>query len=122
MWEYKGFQFEGDVADADFVDHFEQVMRKVKDTDDEIVKNSTQMSAGDVIRGQCKIVDEAFDELFGAGTSEKIFAGKVNMIEHLEALNALVEWGMARKKEINDAANRYAQRYQNRAQRRHKKR
>lgn len=122
MWEYKGHSFEGDVADADFSDRFEKVMQDISTSDREIAANAGTMRTGDVIRAQCKAVDDALDVLFGEGTAAAIFGGRANLIEHLDALADLAEWGIARKKEINDVANRYAQRYQNRAQRRKDKR
>lgn len=118
MWEYNGYTFEGDIADADFSDRFEEVMTKIRDTDRAVVEDAKNLTSGEVIRRQCRVVDEALDALFGDGTAKKIFGGRMNMLDHLEALDNLAQWAMARKKQINDTANRYTQRYQNRAQRR----
>lgn len=59
------------------------------------------------------MVSICFDEIFGAGTAAKLFGGKMNVMEHLKAIEKVSEWAAGERKTLNDFTNRYTQRQQN---------
>ena len=59
------------------------------------------------------MVNVCFDEIFGAGTAAKLFGGKMNVMEHLKAIEKVSEWAAGERKTLNDFTNRYTQRQQN---------
>ena len=56
------------------------------------------------------MVNLYFNEIFGEGTADKIFAGKEKLMVHLQAVATLTDWGNAEKKRLNDFTNKYTQR------------
>ena len=63
-------------------------------------------------RAQCEVVNVCFDEIFGAGTADRLFHGKMNVMEHLKAIEKVSEWAASERKTLNDFTNRYTQRQQ----------
>ena len=104
-------QLEGDLMDADFMELFEQSMIKMRDTA-QAKKRETYPTAAAGYRAQCEVVNTCFDEIFGEGTADRIFHGKMNVMEHLQAIEKISEWAAGQKKAFNDFANRYTQRQQ----------
>lgn len=102
---------EGDLMDADFMEKFEQAMIKMRDSAMEKKRESFPTAAANY-RAQCEVVNICFDEIFGAGTAEKIFRGKMNVLEHLKAVEKVSDWAAGERKVLNDYTNRYTQRQQ----------
>ena len=104
-------KLEGDLMDADFMEKFEQSMIKMRDTA-QAKKRETYPTAAASYRAQCEVVNTCFDEIFGEGTADRLFHGKMNVMEHLQAIEKISEWAAGQKKAFNDFANRYTQRQQ----------
>ena len=96
-------KLEGDLMDADFMEKFEQSMIK---------KRENFPTAAANYRAQCEVVNVCFDEIFGAGTADRLFHGKMNVMEHLKAIEKVSEWAASERKTLNDFTNRYTQRQQ----------
>lgn len=80
-------------TDADDLERFENGARKVRD---EANKHTKQhCSVAEAIRKECEIIDTFFDEVFGEGTSQKLFNNKKDLKEHMDLfidiVNAKVE-------------------------------
>ena len=54
----------------------------------------------------------ALTRFFGAGTADRLFHGKMNVMEHLKAIEKVSEWAASERKTLNDFTNRYTQRQQ----------
>lgn len=104
-------KLEGDLMDADFMEKFEQSMIKMRDTA-QAKKRENFSTAAANYRAQCEVVDVCFDEIFGAGTADRLFHGKMNVMEHLKAIEKVSEWAASERKTLNDFTNRYTQRQQ----------
>lgn len=105
-------KFEGDLMDADFMEKFETAMVKMRDSALEAKHQSFPTAAANY-RAQCEVVNTCFDEIFGAGTAVKLFGGKMNVMDHLKAIEKVSEWAAGERKALNDLTNRYTQRQQN---------
>lgn len=105
-------KLEGDLMDADFMEKFETAMVKMRDSALEAKCQSFPTAAANY-RAQCEVVNTCFDEIFGAGTAVKLFGGKMNVMDHLKAIEKVSEWAAGERKALNDLTNRYTQRQQN---------
>ena len=107
-------KLEGDLMDADFMEKFETAMVKMRDSALGAKRQSFPTAAANY-RAQCEVVNTCFDEIFGAGTAVKLFGGKMNVMDHLMAIEKVSEWAAGERKALNDLTNRYTQRQQNAA-------
>lgn len=107
-----GIKLEGDLMDADFMEKFESSMIRMRDSA-QVKKRENFPTAAANYRAQCEVVNTCLDEIFGAGTSQKLFGGKMNVMEHLKAIEKVSEWAAGERKALNDFTNRYTQRQQN---------
>ena len=105
-------KLEGDLMDADFMEKFETAMVKMRDSALEAKRQSFPTAAANY-RAQCEVVNTCFDEIFGSGTAVKLFGGKMNVMDHLKAIEKVSEWAAGERKALNDLTNRYTQRQQN---------
>ena len=105
-------KLEGDLMDADFMEKFETAMVKMRDSALEAKRQSFPTAAANY-RAQCEVVNTCFDEIFGAGTAVRLFGGKMNVMDHLKAIEKVSEWAAGERKALNDLTNRYTQRQQN---------
>ncbi|MBD5504593.1 MAG: AP endonuclease [Lachnospiraceae bacterium] len=109
-----GVELEFDFFDADQLEAYERENQKVADD----IKEPTQYegkSNADCLRIQCRIVDNFFDNLFGAGTSQKLFNGKANLRDHMEAFGIMAKGAQDSRKELDAIEDKYTP---NRAERR----
>lgn len=106
-----GVTLTGDLMDADFMDVFESAMIEMRDKA-QAAKSAGYTRASDHYRAQCEVTNECLDKIFGEGTSEKLFVGRMNVMEHLEAMEQVNEWAMTERKRLNDFTNKYTQRQQ----------
>lgn len=109
-----GIELEYDFFDADQLEVYERENQKVAET----IKEPTQYeekTTAEAIRIQCRIVDNFFDEVFGAGTAQRIFKGKSNIKDHMEAFGIVAAAAVDSKGELNAIEDKYSP---NRAERR----
>lgn len=108
-----GVELEFDFFDADELERYTEENKKVGDEFDSL--DYSAMSNADALRAQCRIIDTFFDRLFGEGTAEKLFHGKSNIKDHLEAFAEITNHALTSDAELKSISNRYTL---NRAQRR----
>lgn len=109
-----GVELEFDFLDADQLEVYERENEKVaKDIKDP--KQYEGKSTSDCLRIQCSIVDDFFDNLFGEGTSQKLFKGKANIRDHMKAFGIMAQGAMNAKAELEEIEDTYTP---NRAERR----
>lgn len=118
-WNYNNMEFEVDLQDADFAERYEAAFERMA-LDEKKVQKAGKNS--EVIRGYCGLFFNLFDDIYGAGTSQKLFEGKINAGLCDQAYAAFI--GAARQCNQEAAQQRtqmmsqYAPRH-NRQQRRH---
>ena len=80
-------------TDADDLERFENGAKKVRDEANKYTKQ--YCGVAESIRKECEIIDTFFDEVFGKGTSQKLFNNKKDLKKHMDLfidiVNAKVE-------------------------------
>lgn len=96
---------EFDFLDADQVAKFEEEARKVIDK----CKNNKilNLTLSETLRKECEIIDVFFDNLFGEGMAQEIFKGKMNLQEHIEAFECIVNEKIKRQNDLQNMYNKY---------------
>lgn len=103
-----------EIFDADVAERYEKVL-------DNVIKKSEDLSGlktSVVIRKQCALIFEVFNELFGEGTDVKVFGGRSNVIVCMKAFEELINYCNEQKQDIVKLSDKYSP---NRAKRRSKK-
>lgn len=109
-----GVELELDLFDADVIEVYEKENKRVV----ERIQNNGQYegkTTAEAIRYQCGVVNDFFDSLFGDGTAEKIFKGKSNIKDHMEAFGIVAKAAEDSNVEFNGVLDKYTP---NRAERR----
>jgi len=72
-WEINGISLPLDLEDVDVMERYENAFQLMQQDEISIPKDG---KASDRIRAYCNLYRKLYDNLFGAGTADKIFAGK----------------------------------------------
>ena len=72
-WEINGVSLEFDIEDADNAEKYQKAFEKFGET--EKIITSSEINSADFIREYCKMFRNLYDDIFGKGTSDKIFSG-----------------------------------------------
>lgn len=118
MFTIRGVDFDIDILDADVMERLEDAAEKIqKRVAEEKAKKYKKNS--EFIRVFNGMTEKFIDEVLGEGSSELIFGGSQNMMEHMEAYNGI----FAAKEEAMSAVTEFTETFQNtyspnRAQRR----
>ncbi len=109
-----GLELEFDFFDADQLEIYERENQRVA----EDIKEPTQYegkTTAEAFRIQCRIIDRFFDAVFGNGTSKKLFHGKANLRDHMEAFGIMAKGAEEARGEFDALEEKYTP---NRADRR----
>lgn len=109
-----GVELEYDFFDADQMEVYERENRRVAEDVNEPTQYEDKSTA-DAFRIQCHIVDRFFDVVFGDGTAKRIFHGKANIRDHMEAFGIVAQAAGTAKTEFDAIEEKYTP---NRAERR----
>lgn len=107
-------KLDGDLMDADFMERYEAAMIKMSDAA-QANRGAKMPSVAAQYRAQCEVIRACFDDIFGTGTSCTLFGEKMNVMDHMKALETLSQWAVDSRKAFNDFTNRYTQRQNNAA-------
>jgi len=119
--EYNGVKLELDLLDADEMERYENALADTRtlisdQSQYEGKKNSEQM------RIQISIIDDFFDNLFGKGTSGRMFGKNADLRKRIDAFGMAANLGAQLTAEVNALKEKYnPERLPNREQRRKKK-
>lgn len=100
--------------DADDIERFEREAEKVRQECE--IKGKEEMSYSQVIREECRIINNFFNNVFGQGVSEKLFGNKNNLEDHIKAFEDIVKQKIEQQKGLESTFERYQP---NREQRRY---
>lgn len=101
-----GVELELDLYDADQLEVYERENRKVAETIGDHAQYEGKSTA-DAIRIQCRIIDRFFDAVFGEGMAKKIFQGKCNIRDHMEAFGIMAKAAEDSRLELDSIENKY---------------
>ena len=103
-----GVELEVNFLDADFMEKIENCCRKVSEQAEKSKTELKNLTLSQQIKAECKIIKDFFDELFGEGTSEKIFQGKNDLMLCLSAFQDLIEAKAKMQQEMNSLFAKYS--------------
>ena len=103
-----GVELEVNFLDADFMEKVENCCRKVSEQAEKSKTELKNLTLSQQIKAECKIIKDFFDELFGEGTSEKIFQGKNDLMLCLSAFQDLIEAKAKMQQEMNSLFAKYS--------------
>ena len=96
----KNIEVDFSFTDADDVERFENEARKVKEKADNSEKK--EMTASEIIREECNIIEEFFNSVFGEGISNKLFNEKKDIVEHIKLFEDIVKAKVEATKDIQN--------------------
>ena len=90
-WEINGLKLELDLEDASTADRYAQALICLKS--EKITQVKDEFNAGEYIRAYCKAFRSFYNNLFGTGTAERIFAEiPDNIRKYNEVYESLLEF------------------------------
>lgn len=75
LWKWNDVELEIDMEDVDFLEKYEKAFSALELKEHELQKIGTRSS---IVREYCNMFYQLFDDIFGAGTADKLFNGKRN--------------------------------------------
>lgn len=112
----RNIEFDFNFFDADDFEKFERELIVVKEKcQKEEIKN---LKVSEVIKKECKIIKDFFDNVFGEGTAFKIFGEKNNLQDCISAYEDIVNEKIKQQQDLQNTFDKYSP---NRSQRRAKK-
>lgn len=72
-WEINGVSFDFDIEDADNAENYQNAFENFSINEKNLAKS--EKNSADFIREYCKMFRNLYDDIFGSGSSEKIFSG-----------------------------------------------
>lgn len=121
IWEWDGEKYEFDLMDADSAELFNRAVATLEEKEK---RSKEVMGLGNIIRYSCDMIYEFFDDIFGEGTSQKMFGKAYNLRTCSEAyFDSFIPFVRSQSDEANMYFDRFRQAAQpqlSREQRRHK--
>lgn len=106
MIKINGIELEDiDLLDADTAETIEEILESVKKEGERISKLS---NFSEMIREQCNFISDAFDKIFGEGTSEQLFEGKSNLRVSIAAFDELMNVITVKQGEAEKEFSKYS--------------
>ena len=75
LWTWNNVELEVDMEDVEFLERYEAAFEKMGETEKTLQKTGNH---SEIVKGYCRMFYELFDDLFGDGTGEQLFCGKMN--------------------------------------------
>ena len=97
--EINGVQLDIDMGDVAFIERYEKAFERMEENEAKVPKTGTTTERA---KAFVSIFYELFDDIFGKGTGDKVFGGKLNISLCLDAYDELLT---ACKGQV-DAANK----------------
>ena len=87
-----------DLMDADVAEKFEKATNDLQEK--EKLQDFTSKGLAEIIRIQCTLIFDFFNDVWGKGTDKKIFGNKTNYRICEKAFKDVVEYAMKQKNEV----------------------
>lgn len=75
LWKWNDVELEIDMEDYDFLQRYEKAFDSLGKREKELQKVGEQAV---IVKEYCEMFYQLFDDIFGQGTGDKLFAGKKN--------------------------------------------
>lgn len=98
IWKYNDVELEFDMGDVDTQERYEKAFTKMEETEKGLPKTG---SHSEFSRSYCRMFYELYDDLFGAGTGERLMGKKANVRTTEECYNSFLTFVRAQLEEIN---------------------
>lgn len=117
VWEINGISLPFDLEDADVMERYEKAFEAMA-AEEKAIRIDGRASGR--LRAYCMLYRNLFDQLFGEGTADKIFAGQpMSAAVHEEAYTNLLDFVRAQTAAANERRIALLNKYRpNRAQKR----
>lgn len=115
VWKINGIELKLDIHDVDTMEHYEDAFNKMGEAEKSLPVTG---KASARVRAYCQIFRNLFDDIFGEGTSQKIFGDVNNSTTMLEVYEDFLKFIANQQKQTDEINNRIMQFSPNRAQRR----
>lgn len=89
IFEYNGYSFEYDLADADDSEKYENAIAIMGEEEKSIPKTG---KLSEIYRAQCGMLKRFFDNVLGEGAGEKICGAKDNVTNHYTAYTDFLDF------------------------------
>ena len=103
-----GVELEVNFFEADFMEKVENCCKKVAEQAEKAKTDLKDLTLAQQIKAECKIIKDFFDEVFGEGTSEKIFKEKNDLKLCLSAFQDLIQAKVKMQNEMNSLFAKYS--------------
>lgn len=111
MFTVNGKKLEYDIFELEKAELFEQEMNSVVNKMNALQNREESITLAQSIRTQCEVIAECFDHLFGEGTAEKIFDGRINLLLALNSYEELINGIHAEKSQVEKIAKAAVSKY-----------
>lgn len=108
LWKWKDVELEVDMYDVDFQEKYENAFNQMEITEKELQTTGTLT---DFSRNYCNMFFRLFDDIFGIGTSDKLFNGKKNILEIESCYDSFIEFCSAEVNEYIKKSTARAKKY-----------
>lgn len=116
LYTINDVELEIDMEDYDFQKKYEDAFEKMEEDEKELQKVG---KPSELTKGYCEMFRKLFDNIFGSGTSDKLFGTKYNMKETDRVYEEFIFICSEQAKKANERRNKLINKYKpNRAQRR----
>lgn len=75
LWKWNDVELEVDMEDVEFLERYEAAFKKMEESEKTLQKTGNH---SEIVKRYCQMFYELFDDLFGNGTGERLFCGKMN--------------------------------------------
>ena len=106
MLKINDVELELDLMDADIADKVEKAIKNIDEKEKNIKHEG--IGLGDIIRQQCNLIFDFFNEVFGSGTDKKIFGDKTNYRECEDAFKQVIEYVAAETVNMQKSMTKYS--------------
>lgn len=103
MLVINGVELELNIFEANQAEMFEDANKRVLEESRKVVNTST---GSESIKLFCDVVYDFFDDVFGEGTGDQVFEGRLDMLECLEAYTEVIEYSKEGNKKANELLGR----------------
>lgn len=101
----RNVEIDFDFLDADDLEKFEREAQKLQQIIDREVKK--QYTGIEIIKVQCRMIENFFNKVFGDGVADKLFKKKNSLSDHLLLFEEVIKAKQQNDKELENRFKKY---------------
>lgn len=109
LWKWNNVELEIDMGDVEFQEKYENAFNRMGDTENKLQKTGT---LSEFSKNYCKMYFKLYDDIFGVGTAEKMFSGKMNIREVEDSYDSFLAFCSKEVEELNKRRASRMKKYQ----------